>query len=165
MTARSIFVFSFLVALGSWQMAADVLGMPRLKALAAATQVSPAMKVFTAHDGYETHAAKFALSWRDRSGLVHELPLTPAVYRHIAGPYNRRNVYGAALAYGPLLRANPETRRMQESVMQYAFCSPGILRKELHIPIDASQLQAHVTPLRPVQRSGLEHEWEVSCNE
>jgi hypothetical protein len=165
MTARSAFVLSFLVILGCWQMAADLLGMPRLKALAAATQLSPAMKVFAAHDGYETHAAKFALSWKDRDGLVHELRLTPAVYRNIDGPYNRRNVYGAALAYGPLLRINPQTRQMQESVMQYAFCSPGILREELRIPVDATQLRVRVMPVRPLQRSGLELEWEARCDE
>ena len=38
--------------------------------------------------------------------------------------------YGAALAYGPLLRVDPKLRPMQESVMQYAFCSPGSLRSD-----------------------------------
>src|SRR5262245_35466813 len=63
MNRRETAVFAFLVTIGTLQMAADVLAMPGLKAIAAATQVSPAMRVFTAHQGYETHAARFRLSW------------------------------------------------------------------------------------------------------
>src|SRR5262245_53641804 len=118
MRLRAKLSFAFLVGLGCLQMASDVLGLPKLKGLAAATQVSPAMKVFTAHESYETHAAFFSVQWRDATGL-HALALTPAVYKAVQGPYNRRNVYGAALAYGPLLRKNPATRAMQESVMNY----------------------------------------------
>jgi hypothetical protein len=165
MKARSILAFVFLIGLGCLQMIADVAGMPRLKALAAATQVSPAMKVFTAHDRYETHAAKFLLTWNDPTGATHELALTPAVYRNVRGPYNRRNVYGAALAYGPLLRASPHTRRMQESVMNYAFCAPGALLGELGIPIDARNVRAQVIALRPPQRTDLVTQWEVTCHD
>ena len=165
MKARSFLVFSFLVGLGCCQMIADVAGMPRVKAVAAATQVSPAMKVFTAHDRYETHAARFALTWDDSAGAAHELALTPEVYRNIRGPYNRRNVYGAALAYGPLLRLNPNTRRMQESVMRYAFCAPGTVRQDLGVPADAMNLRARITPLRPPRRADLELQWDVRCYE
>lgn len=117
MRIRSMLILVFLVALGCLQIAGDLFGMPKLKGLAAATQVAPAMKVFTAHQGYETHAARFTLSWRDGQGAAHELALTPQTYAAVRGPYNRRNVYGAALAYGPLLRKDPATLRMQESVM------------------------------------------------
>jgi hypothetical protein len=164
MKFRPALVFTLLVGLGTVQMAADVAGMPRLKAVAAATQVSPAMKVFTAHEGFETHAARFSLQWQEPGGGIHELPLTPAVYSHIRGPYNRRNVYGAALAYGPLLRANPATRQMHESVMRYAFCSPGVMRTELRIPAEVSSLRFRVTPVRPTPRSDLQLEWEVTCH-
>ena len=146
------------------QMAADVLGLPKLKGLAAATQVAPAMKVFTAHDGYETHAARFSVRWRDAAGM-HELAITPGVYKAVKGPYNRRNVYGAALAYGPLLRENIKTREMQESVMKYAFCDPGSLRQKLHIPVDATQLSVRVTPVRAPVRTDLDFEWEIGCHE
>jgi hypothetical protein len=149
--------FVFLVGLGSLQMAADVLGMPKLKAAAATTQVAPAMKVFTAHQGYETHAARFSLHWRDANGSATTLHLTPGSYAKVAGPYNRRNVYGAAFAYGPLLRADPVTRPMHESVMRYALCTPGVLREELGIPRDVV-ITARVTPVRPTHRNGLELE-------
>jgi hypothetical protein len=165
MKTRNVIVCGFLVSMGSLQMAADALGMQRLKGFAAATQVSPAMKVFTAHQGYETHAARFSLSWQDRDGNAHELTLDPQTYANLDGPYNRRNVYGAAFAYGPLLRHDPKLRPMHESVMQYALCQPGELRLDLGIPADATHLAAHVTPVRSIDRTDLELTWKVSCNE
>jgi hypothetical protein len=164
MNIRSKLTFAFLVGLGCMQMAADVLGLPKLKAVAAATQVSPAMKVFTAHEGYETHAARFTLLWRDSSG-PHQLEITPEIYKAVKGPYNRRNVYGAALAYGPLLRKRIQTQRMQESVMRYGLCKGGPLREELGVPADATHLSVRVTPVRPPARTDLELEWEVGCHE
>ncbi len=164
MSWKTVVSFVFLVGLGSLQMAADVFGMPKLKAAAAATQVAPAMKVFTAHKGYETHAARFSLHWRDAQGSETTLQLTPETYAKVGGPYNRRNVYGAAFAYGPLLRADPATRPMHDSVMRYALCTPGILREDLSIPRDAV-ITARVTPVRPTQRNDLQLQWEVSCVE
>ena len=161
MSLRPWVVFALLVGLGSAQMVGDVFGMPRLKALAAATQVSPAMKVFTAHEGYETHAAQFAVHWIDRAGHAHALPLTPSTYSGVAGPYNRRNVYGAALAYGPVLRADPRTAPMQRSVMRYALCTPGTLRHELGIPRDARDLRVVVVPRRADARTDLAYEWKA----
>ena len=156
--------FAFLIALGTLQIAAEAFGMPRVKGLAAALQVSPAMKVFTAHDGYETHAARFSLSWHDASGAGHDLVLDPQTYAGVLGPYNRRNVYGAAFAYGPLLRSDPKLRAMQESVMQYALCDPGVLRAELGIPADAVDLAARVAPIHDMQRPDLELQWEIRCH-
>jgi hypothetical protein len=165
MSTRAKSILVLLVALGTLQMFAEVLAMPRLKAVFAATQVSPAMKVFTAHQGYETHAARFAITWIDVDGVSQRLTVDPEIYRNVRGPYNRRNVYGAALAYGPLLRADPKLRPMQESVMHYAFCSPGALRSDLGIPRDAVSLTIHVLPTRPTARGDLESSWEVDCNE
>ncbi|HET9473964.1 MAG TPA: hypothetical protein VFO82_08725 [Steroidobacteraceae bacterium] len=165
MKTRDRLVWLLLVAIGTLQIGAEALGMARVKALAAALQLSPAMKVFTAHQGYETHAARFSLSWVDDSGASYVLALDPATYSHVQGPYNRRNVYGAAFAYGPLLRADPQLRTMQESVMRYALCDPGTLREELGISRDAHSLVAHVAPVRPVNRADLELSWPVRCDE
>lgn len=146
-------------------MLADVLDMPRLKGFAAATQVAPAMKVFTAHQRHETHAARFSLHWHDRSGDPQTLALDPSTYARVAGPYNRRNVYGAALAYGPILRGDPKTRAMQESVMRYAFCAPGSLGDELGVPRDARNLRMAVAPTRVDVRRDLDFAWGVECRD
>lgn len=158
-------IWAFLVMLGSLQIAADALGMTRVKSLAAALQVSPAMRVFTAQAGYETHAARFSLEWQDATGGLHALALDPTSYARVRGPYNRRNVYGAAFAYGPLLRTDPKLLPMQMSVMRYALCDPGNLRAELGIPADARKLSARVTPVRELLRTDLELNWQVRCDE
>src|SRR5688572_11930110 len=67
MRMRDRLAWAFLVTLGTLQIGAEAFGMARVKALAAALQLSPSMKVFTAHQGYETHAARFSLSWMDDS--------------------------------------------------------------------------------------------------
>jgi len=163
MKLRPALVCTFLVVVGSLQIVAEAFAWPRVRAFAAALQLSPAMKVFTAHEGYETHAAQFSLTWLDADGGARLLPLNPESYAGVRGPYNRRNVYGAALAYGPLLRADPKLRAMQQSVMSYAFCEPGSLRTELGIPAGATRIRAHVTASSG--RSDLESTWEVHCHE
>lgn len=164
MKLKPALVFCFLVTFGSMQMLGDVLGLPQLKGFAAATQVAPAMKVFTAHQGYETHAARFALDWQDGSGTEQSLELDPSTYSRVGGPYNRRNIYGAAFAYGPILRSDSRTRAMQASVMHYAFCAPGQLRHELGIPAEARNLRMRVTPTRADARRDLELNWSVDCH-
>jgi len=162
MKPREWAIFVGLIGVGCLQMVGDVFALPALKAFGAATQVAPAMKVFTAHRGYETHANRFFIGWRDADGDVHESALTPALYARITGPYNRRNVYGAALAYGPLLRADPALRPMHDSVIGYAFCSPGVMLAPLGITRDATHLRVRIEPMRAPPRH-LVLQWEIDC--
>lgn len=122
-----------LLVLGLAQMAGDLGGIPALRALAAATLASPAPKVFSAARGLETYSTRFHLEWIDAAGVPHSLQLTPEIYARLEGPYNRRNVYGAALAYGPLLATDPRTRPMYEAVTRYALCGDVPLLRELGV--------------------------------
>jgi len=99
---------ALLLALGLLQMGGDLLRLPFLKNVGAATAASPAPKVFCAREGYEPYATRFFLEWVDKWGELHSQPLRAEAAGRLRGPYNRRNVYGAALAYGPIL---PETLR------------------------------------------------------
>ena len=103
-----------LLLLGLAQMAGDLGGLPALRAIGAATQASPAPKVFSAVQGLETYSTRFFIEWTDAAGARHSAELTPELYARLRGPYNRRNVFGAALAYGPVLSTNPATRPMFE---------------------------------------------------
>jgi len=94
---------ALLLALGVLQMGGDLLHLPFLKNLGAASAASPAPKVFCAREGYEAYATRFFLEWVDEWGELHSLPLQAEAAGRLRGPYNRRNVYGAALAYGPIL--------------------------------------------------------------
>jgi hypothetical protein len=148
--------------LGCAQMLADLGGLGRLKALAQATQVSPAMKVFTAQSGYETYAASFYIGYRDAQGNDQEIQLDRARYALLQGPYNRRNVYGAAFSYGPLLASNEHTAAMHQSVLRHALCKPGLVRTELAIPA-AAHFLIRVAPLRAAPE-GLTLEYELHCD-
>jgi len=110
-----------LVLLGLAQMAGDLLGIVPLKAIAAATGASPAPKVFSAVNGLETYSTRFFLDLGDR-----RVELTPEIYARIRGPYNRRNVYGAALAYAPVLPAS-----LRDPVMRHGLCGDAPLLREL----------------------------------
>lgn len=113
----------FLVILGLAQMTGDVLRVPAVKGVAAATGASPAPKVFSAVQGLETYSTRFFLD------LGHErVELTPELYSRIRGPYNRRNVFGAALAYGPVLPPS-----LRDPVTKYALCGDAPLLREMKL--------------------------------
>lgn len=122
-----------LLVVGLMQMAGDILNVPALKGLGAATAASPAPKVFSAVAGLETYSTRFFIEWTDLDGVEHSLELTPEVYARIEGPYNRRNVYGAAMAYGPVLSTDPRAQPMFKSVIEHALCGEAKLLRELGI--------------------------------
>jgi hypothetical protein len=141
----TIMAAAFLVGLGCLQMVGDLSHSTVLKALGAVTQASPAPKVFTAHEGFETFSSRFYLQWQSRDGVSHALQLKPEIYGRLQGPYNRRNAYGAALSYGPILAANPATKPMFDSVSRYALCGRAPVLHELGI--DKKTIQGEVTVL------------------
>ena len=93
----------FLLAIGLLQMTGDLLRIPQLKGLAAATAASPAPKVFSSVQGLETFSVRFLHRVQRSDGTADSIKLTPEMYSRIHGPYNRRNVFGAALSYAPVL--------------------------------------------------------------
>lgn len=124
-----------LVLLGLAQMTGDLTNVPALKAIAAATGASPAPKVFSAVKGLETYSTRFFLEWKTRNGEERSVELTPEIYSRLAGPYNRRNVYGAVLAYGPVLSSDPNSKPLFDAVARYALCGDAPLLRELgHVP-------------------------------
>jgi hypothetical protein len=120
-----------LIVLGLAQMAGDLLGALPIEGLAAATAASPAPRVFTAIRGLEPYSTRFFLEWSEGDGTRRSLALTPEVYARLQGPYNRRNVYGAALAGGQVLVADPRLRPLFQSVAAHALCGEAPLLREL----------------------------------
>jgi hypothetical protein len=100
--------------------------------------------VFTARDGLEGFSASYTLRWEE-GGQTQSLPLTPEVYARLQGPYNRRNVYGAALAGGPFLADHPLMGDLHERVVTYAFCDTDVLA-ELGVTTSASTFVLDVVP-------------------
>jgi hypothetical protein len=130
----------FLLVIGLLQMTGDLLRMPRLKGFAAATGASPAPKVFSSVQGLETFSSDFYVEWKDRNGFAYAIKITPETYSRIQGPYNRRNVFGAALSYAPVLARDTHTSRMYDAVVRYALCGQAPLLREMGIdPADLSE--------------------------
>jgi hypothetical protein len=125
--------------LATLQMAGDVLGSRSVVGIAAAWGFAPRPKVFSDVDGLEPFASTFTLRWEEPSGRRGELPLTPELYARLEGPYNRRNVYGAALSYAP---------RLPEELWEPVFCHglrvEGSLRRELDLPVDARYVSVEI---------------------
>ena len=167
MTFRAWISAGALVLIGVAQMVGDVLGYSVLKGLAQATGSSPTPKVFTAHQGFETYSSQFFLAWTDRSGVRHKLKLTPANYRGVGGPYNRRNAYGAAISYAPVLNASEVTRPMLDSVLRFAFCGSSTILEELGVNADdvAGPVSVIIEPRQDLPPGhGWQLEFESRCD-
>jgi hypothetical protein len=154
-----------LLVTGLLQITGDLFNSPLLKGLGAATAASPAPKVFSAVRGLETYSTRFFLEWTDTDGVEHSLQLTPGVYARIKGPYNRRNIYGATLAYGPILSADPRWRRMFEAVSTYSLCGEAPLLRELGVdPATVSgAVRVRLEPLPGTDLGNLRPVLEVPC--
>jgi hypothetical protein len=140
------------LALGSLQMAGYFAGSNTLKGLGAVSTLAPFPKVFSDVDGVETFAADFSLLYDTPDGAAHRLSITPEVYARFQGPYNRRNVYGAALSYGPTPRFPPE---LFNAVFRYGLVDPGPLAREIGVPENASGLRVHIR----TRTRGRNDEW------
>lgn len=148
----------FLGVLGFLGMFAELIPGQVLKGLAAGTCASPRPKVFTTVQGLETFSTGFVLHFTDDKGKEQALPITGKEYRGIQGPYNRRNVFGAAMAYGPVL---PESLR--DPVTRYALCKPAALLKEMGISWDAKQPVWVTYHPRPGTPEGLQLTLKADC--
>ena len=154
-----------LLALGLLQMAGDLLRLPAIKGLAAATAASPAPKVFSAVRGLETYSTRFFLEWTDRAGRFQSVEITPERAGRLRGPYNRRNVYGAVLAYGPIMQSDSTLRPMFQSVSHYALCGDAPLLRELGInPADIKEgPRVRLETRSGSETSGLPLSFEAAC--
>ena len=83
--------------------------------------------------GLETYSTRYFVESHDRAGKSFSFELTPEVYARLEGPYNRRNVFGAVLAYGPVLLTDPNGKPMFDAVASYALCGDAPLLRELGI--------------------------------
>jgi hypothetical protein len=138
MTRRELAAVA-LGALALSQMIGDVIGSRPLVGLSAAWGFAPRPKVFSDVEGLETFASEFTLRWSESPGVERTLRITPELYSRLAGPYNRRNVYGAALSYAPRL-----PRSLWEPVFCYGLGDDGPLRRELGLPPTAHDIAVEI---------------------
>ncbi len=159
-----LIITSFLAFISLFQMAGDLLNQTWMKGLGAAWGASPAPKVFSSSEGLETFSSEFFLIWTDQENTLHRVKLTPQLTKNLKGPYNRRNVYGAILSYGPVLSKNKLMSEAYESILKYAISQNGPLLGELGINRDSilDGITIEVVPKNGKNYSNLELIKEVS---
>lgn len=163
---RSDYLAVALLSLGLIHMLAALVGVDKLQGLAAATVASPAPKVFSVAGGLETYSTEFFLEWDTPAGTKESLALTAEIYPRLKGPYNRRNVYGAILAFGPVLYADERARPMFESAATYALCADAPILDELGVDQAsvAGALRIRYMPRPGVDISPLPTLIEIPCD-
>lgn len=145
---------------------ADLHGSTKISAVAAVTNTAPAMKVFTTYKGYEGFSAKFKLkvTYTDHSQV--SVMLTPDVYSGLEGPYNRRNVYGALIAGGPVLISNEYTKDAWQEVAYKSFCKQNKILSELGL---SSNKKVHAVEIEYILHTENPENYPetlgVTCNE
>ena len=155
---------SVLIFVGTVKVFTDIFGLEKLSAVAAVTNAAPAMKVFTAHKGYETYSAKFEISVTNISGDQETFILNRHNYSGLKGPYNRRNVYGALIAYGPVLVSNSATKEMWQVMASNAFCKKQGVLNEIGLTNDQDIKSATITYLRQIKSSAnFPNQLTISC--
>jgi hypothetical protein len=143
-----------LLIIGLSQMAGELTGNRILKGLGAVTCIAPCPKVFCDMNGFEPFAADFAITQEEKGSI--SVPITPTLYSRMKGPYNRRNVYGAAIAGAPLL---PEPIRRH--VLNYAFAHGGSLRDEFGLPAGGGSIGITIRD----KTRGRDANWYFQCEE
>ena len=140
-----------ILCIGCLQFVGYLLGNATLRGIGAACGFAPYTKVFSDVDGFETFAADFSLALKNTAGETTVIEVTPEFYRQLEGPYNRRNVYGAALSYAPRLPV-----ALWQSVFCYGFNGP--LRDELGIDEDVTE----ITLMIQTRTQGREQSWSFT---
>ncbi len=142
-----------LVALGLLQISGYLLEAIPLRAIGAASAASPLPIVFSDVKGLETFASEFSVTLNSTDGTSRRLSITPREYAKFPGPYNRRNVYGAAISYGHRL---PEL--LWKSVLYYGFCHPGTLVREMGLGQDFREVIVHIE----TKTAGRNDKWQLA---
>jgi len=130
---------AIVLGIGSLQIIGFLTQIDAIRNIGRLTSASPLPFVFSDFRGLETYSLEFNITAEGPDGRSITKLITPKLYGEFKGPYNRRNVYGAVLAYGPKL-TEPTEKPMVDSVLKYGFCNNGPL----------AEMFESSTPLRKV---------------
>lgn len=153
MTIRKV-LYLVVISIGFLQTIGYVTNIKPIRSLGVITCASPLPIVFTEVKGVETFASDFYMVWENENGTQEKRKITPEIYSKIKGPYNRRNVFGAAIAYGPIL-----PKQVLNPILEYGICT-GTLREELEIPFDEESFSIYIKT-RTLNR---DDEWTLQTN-
>ena len=145
-------IYIVIVLIGFLHIIGYLSGVKVIRSIGAITAASPLPIVFTEVKGIETFASDFYLTWTNEDNSKEEILMTPALYSKIKGPYNRRNVFGAAIAYGPVL-----PKEIYEPILNYGLCK-NVLEEELDLKIDKESFSV----LLKTRTKGRNNQWTLN---
>lgn len=132
-------LYVLVLIIGLLQIIGFLTGIKSIRSLGIITAASPLPLVFSEVSGVETFAGDFYMEWKNVEGKTEKVLMTPELYSKLKGPYNRRNIFGAAIAYGPVL---PE--KVWKPILHYGICN-DVLSDELDLPFDKSSFTVEIT--------------------
>jgi len=149
-----LLLYALVLLIGSLQIIGYVTGLDIVRNLGRVTSSSPLPLVFSEVKGVETFASNFYMRYDDANGQQQRIKITPEMYSKLKGPYNRRNIYGAAISYGPVL---PED--LWQSVINYGLCN-DILKDELKVPVSKDNFSIYIE----TRTQGRNDNWTLNAN-
>ena len=159
MTKKEKFFSGLVILIGSLSMLGTVSGLDPVKGIGFMSTASPLPLVFSKFRGVENLSSDYYMDIRFRNGSTQSMKITPEIYDRAKGPYNRRNPYGAVLAYGPMLTKSNEII-LRDNVMEYSACGKGSFMREIGVTEPIEHINVTVkskTVAKPVWN------FEVNC--
>ena len=134
-----------------------IFNLPMVRGIGLLSGIAPFTKVFCEADGYEAFAASFYLHGQKADGTTWSRRLDPEWYAQLQGPYNRRNVYGAALAFAPRL-----PHELRDTLLKKSLSPGSALRTELGVPEDLIRLQVQIISRPGHAEQTWTYQWQSS---
>jgi len=147
-------IYGLIVLIGMLQIIGYLTGIDSIRNMGRITSSSPLPLVFSEVKGVETFASDFYFQYTTEMNETNKIKITPEIYSKLKGPYNRRNIFGAAISYGPVL---PED--LWKSVINYGLCN-DILNNELEVPVTKKDFSI----LIQTRTKGKSDQWTLNAN-
>ena len=136
-------------ALSGLQLVGYVLQSDTIRGLGLISTASPLPFVFSAHDGLETFAQKYAVSIQTKKDAEPmSMDIDAPLYQKLGGSYNRRNAYGAVFSHGPIMAKGSGTGLI-DSVVRFGFCHNGPLTRTFGLPAEPRSVTVKSRPNQP----------------
>ena len=152
-----IILLYIVIGISLLQTVGFALNNKQIKGLGLASVASPLPIVFTQFRGVETFSLDYQIRVKDVKGIEKIIDLDSNNYSNLKAPYNLRNVYGAALSYGPAFKG--EEIDIRNSILEYSFCKDSSLKKALSIK-EVDEVNIHIKSRIKPQK----WQFKVECN-
>jgi len=114
------YIFLSVLVIGCLQPFGYIIGSNTIRGIGFMTAASPLPLVFSSYNGYETFSNSYVADIETNNETIN-IVLNNKMFSDIAGPYNRRNVYGAIMSHGPFFD-DPNLIKLRQHVFEYAIC-------------------------------------------